>query len=345
MAATVKGLAESSPRMRSVVDHVLRSISARECLPTTVTVRRKVALVAASLAGVVEDDNVLAHHVCPTEWKLNSEERACVESVGYDALSKELRVRLIDRDSTSSAATTAAERLWEEVMPCAARVNPSSINVPISGLETLDDDAAAKELAIRIAREVVAAATVRSPSVMATVVRLDTRDETEPDDPMFFVSVKGLALLGPKVFDPRYWTETIPEDVAAALQSKYRISLQEYRVGVFKAAVDLFGSGGPAATEPTASHGAASDAAAAAASFASTVDSEWLTNLHEAASAELSRPTPRRPSHPLPPPVRVTTTTTSATIVPTLQTHKRAAPTPVSGSSANHMGPPAKRRP
>lgn len=186
-------------------------------------------------------ESVLPHHICPNMWKLSPVELAYVESSAYDASTKTLRIYLTNRDGVRTPRRMdPARRSWEELVQGAEPVNPSEVVVNVAGTECLGAREFATDFVQTIARDVIAAATIRGPMISANVSKFVKSIPPIEQEPDFILSITGLRVVGPKALDPKKWGISFPQDVREMLRSKFRIPESEHRTGFFISALDAF---------------------------------------------------------------------------------------------------------
>jgi hypothetical protein len=176
--------------------------------------------------------------ISPDIWVMDGDCKHCVESVAYDVERHELQVRLIER-KPCDASDEAIKNCWEKVIPGAKPpvIHGVRVEKALKGAITCPED---DELIGLIAEEVVRSATSRGRNISATV--FVPKDKGENINRV--VGITGLSLLGPKVFNPNRWSNSIPEEVRTMLKIRFMLNdqpnKQRFCVGIPDAAFELY---------------------------------------------------------------------------------------------------------
>jgi hypothetical protein len=225
-----------SDRLQMAINRVVNNVNVVTTLPFVIKSRRTTATASTTVPADVKV--LLSCQICPDLWVLNADAyqcAGCVESVAYDIAQRQLRVRLVDRDGDAGVS----DNVWryEEPSPIEIHTALRNIDVDISDIEIIDDPQV-RDLVELIVRIVVAGATRCGATTSASVHQFTDEHRRRAgisataNAPEYVVTVRGIAIVGPRIMSPTSWCDVLPRSVCASIETLVRLETGEHRTAI-----------------------------------------------------------------------------------------------------------------
>lgn len=255
-------LTDEQIKIDQIAHTILKTLTVRDSFDTVKRLLAKTCQIKVDVKSAKPTDDAMASvltvgishdHMCPSRWRLSTDELAHVRSVCYNNMDGRITVTLAPPPRTPDEPSYA-DRLWDTPLaPGEKQITVEQLgHIDVEGIGTLGQGQTdVSNFITHLAKAAISAAKLRDSSKVAVQVKRAKAVKYKKDAAKslsYIIVITGIVSFGANMFMPETWEKTcfITANMMRHVFVRYMVNQGEIRIAIPTAAItDLNFDNGP----------------------------------------------------------------------------------------------------